>query len=439
MIFRNFIFLIFVMLAGCAKPSSIGTDREPSKSDNQKEGGGEVLASNSVKKIFISDFFPFLVDKCGSCHASDASPFIASEDIDIAFRDTYELGRVNLIYPNKSTILAKIYPGNHNCWGDCEENADELLNLIKNWGDEIPSEMKEELKNQLEKGKTSGLKFSDGIDKGYIKLPESTFAFEAENEAAETTQVLGNFNVTNDERAFAGKYLASTNNNNITYQPLDANAGTVNFSFTVNEDGDYYVWSRVLAPSEEDNSLFITFDNNQPQSWEIPMLETGNDQFRWAKASAEGNDLKFNLKAGQHTLTIQQQQDGVALDSVAISPVSDLNVDLSVNRIKLLSYDLKDVLKEDIKFTIEIYIFDKLSYKFKNPTIHSPNRDVRVKNLNILVNEVKYPNYATYTDINQIIIKPGGKPFSSSSMIVGVDKGISEDVFKFQFELLELE
>ncbi len=69
---------------------------------------------------------------CADCHSDTAPvpqvPYFASADPAIAFAALRS--RISLNDPAQSRIVLRLYPEAHNCWSDCEANADELRGAI---------------------------------------------------------------------------------------------------------------------------------------------------------------------------------------------------------------------------------------------------------------------------------------------------------------------
>lgn len=69
---------------------------------------------------------------CSDCH-SDTSPipqvpYLASDDIDVAFAALR--GKVDLTVPSRSRLVQRMAPEAHNCWSDCDSNAQTLQAAI---------------------------------------------------------------------------------------------------------------------------------------------------------------------------------------------------------------------------------------------------------------------------------------------------------------------
>ena len=97
--------------------------------------------------------------------------------------------------------------------------------------------------------------------------------------------------------------------------------GDAMFTFTVGESGSYIIWGRVLAPSGNDDSFFVSMDNGSTVTWKTKSASV----WAWDKIRADGsrNPVVYSLDAGQHILKIQRREDGTGLDRILIT--SDTN------------------------------------------------------------------------------------------------------------------
>lgn len=69
---------------------------------------------------------------CVDCHSDTATipqvPYLASDDTEIAYAALR--GRVDLVSPSRSRLVQRMSPEQHNCWSDCESNAQTLQSAI---------------------------------------------------------------------------------------------------------------------------------------------------------------------------------------------------------------------------------------------------------------------------------------------------------------------
>jgi len=85
--------------------------------------------------------------------------------------------------------------------------------------------------------------------------------------------------------------------------------GQIAFTFTLDTDGDYDIWTRVRTPSANDDSFWLSFDSENWNSWNGI---AGSHGWLWVKYQTK------YFTAGNHTLDIGLREDGADLDKVFI-------------------------------------------------------------------------------------------------------------------------
>ncbi len=90
--------------------------------------------------LFATTVYPLLKTNCAGCHTSNSStkqsPFFASSDVDEAYLAAQT--KINLESTADSRFVVKLPSQNHNCWGDCQANADEIKVAIDAFAAGIP-------------------------------------------------------------------------------------------------------------------------------------------------------------------------------------------------------------------------------------------------------------------------------------------------------------
>ncbi|WP_299079846.1 LamG domain-containing protein [uncultured Paraglaciecola sp.] len=90
-------------------------------------------------QIFANGLYPLLETYCANCHTNSAtipiSPYFASNDIDEAYQASK--ARINLDNPASSRFVGRIRDEFHNCWSDCNSNANSLRAAIQEMADDI--------------------------------------------------------------------------------------------------------------------------------------------------------------------------------------------------------------------------------------------------------------------------------------------------------------
>jgi len=104
--------------------------------------------------------------------------------------------------------------------------------------------------------------------------------------------------------------------------------GAADLTFSVNQTADYYFWARTLGPSSADNSFHISLDQDRKDSvrsdgettiWSIPV----SSDFVWTqiqtRVESGSKDLKIRLSSGQHTLFLNEREDGAYIDALVVT------------------------------------------------------------------------------------------------------------------------
>ena len=82
--------------------------------------------------LFSTTVYPLVNTYCAGCHSESAaipqSPFFASEDVDTAYFAAQS--RIDLENPANSRFVIRLASEFHNCWDDCQANANEFQNAI---------------------------------------------------------------------------------------------------------------------------------------------------------------------------------------------------------------------------------------------------------------------------------------------------------------------
>ena len=117
----------------------------------------------------------------------------------------------------------------------------------------------------------------------------------------------GNFLLGEDPMASNGKYLETVNG--LTAQSSDK-ADQLLAEFTTDEAATYYVYARLMCPSYDDDSYFVSMDGGQ---WNmVNGLFTGGS-WDWLQI------FSGYLSTGRHQLGICAREDGARMDKLCIT------------------------------------------------------------------------------------------------------------------------
>lgn len=150
--------------------------------------------------------------------------------------------------------------------------------------------------------KTDALAADDEEDETYGE------AFWIEAEEMRSSMVGTGFQLVQDGAASGGKYL-KTVKQYANPAPADS-AYMLTTAFTANTAGTYYIYARVLCPSWDDDSYWVSIDGPL-NDYFANGLQT--DAWNWKEL------YNGNLSAGQHQLTIAGREDGACIDKVCIT------------------------------------------------------------------------------------------------------------------------
>ncbi len=101
---------------------------------------GDSKSFPETSGLFAAEIYPLLVSHCASCHAETAptpqAPFISNADVDAAYIASRD--KIDLDTPENSRLVVRLRQEFHNCWDDCQANADEMEAAIRGFSDAIP-------------------------------------------------------------------------------------------------------------------------------------------------------------------------------------------------------------------------------------------------------------------------------------------------------------
>lgn len=411
---------IMVVYTNCGSP--FGTP-SPLYFESNIYGGSGVASYDA----FAKTVYPITRANCVSCHNTQ-QPQHASDNLKTAHDAIIANFKVNFNNIPASRMVKKLREDNHNCWGDCESNAQEMEEAITQWNEAI---------------KTTGTPIETPVD-----LHVYTSEKSLQEEYANSTNGI-RLNVINLVADAAmlnppmvkvsspmdGTYIWVPNVNDTTIDYNTANSGRANFNFSVRQNSNQYrIWALVNAPTLFDNAIFtnITTTNSGVKDWEIPVTSG----FEWRQLP----NTTFNLTTGTHNLEIRQKKDGIKIRQVVITSDNNFNPTTALDLTGItLTYDISEQVRvPGVKFKIDLLDYDPYSYKFQNPRIETTSANIQVKSMKLLVNKEWNPQHSTYNLINKVATPTDGK-LSDYAMLAIKEKGPSLDKISFSFEELEVE
>jgi hypothetical protein len=130
--------------------------------------------------------------------------------------------------------------------------------------------------------------------------------------------------VKDDPLASSGSYVIVAAGNN-SKDRAPAQEGIVTLPFTVDNDGSYRIWARVIAANDGDDSFWVRVVGKTGWiKWNGIPLGTA---WHWALVRAEGasSPTSVALTAGDYQLQVAYREDGTRLDALVVTDDSSFN------------------------------------------------------------------------------------------------------------------
>jgi hypothetical protein len=133
---------------------------------------------------------------------------------------------------------------------------------------------------------------------------------------AESGSIVAPMQTDTDVQAFGGEYVVS-----------DANqTGTVAYTVTITDPGNYIVWSRVRALDSSHDSFYVRMDGGSEDVYDVAE-GTWGPNWQWTRVNGRAgsgipgyvNPRIFNLSSGTHTLRFRERDSGTSLDRVILT------------------------------------------------------------------------------------------------------------------------
>lgn len=123
-----------------------------------------------------------------------------------------------------------------------------------------------------------------------------------------------------------GYYAEFTGDRRIDKPTSDEPAQQILFDVSVTDAGTYYLYTRIHAPDQSKNSVWVKVDNG---SWIKFWEEAGGRNlltagFEWKRVADDGNAISFNLSSGGHTIRIANREPGTRIDKISLLATTTL-------------------------------------------------------------------------------------------------------------------
>ena len=162
-------------------------------------------------------------------------------------------------------------------------------------------------------GSDSGTTDSGGTDAGVVGSSVCVEAEDGTISAPMETQA-------NGDASGGSVVAAAAGTATLTTEPGDMDMGRVTLDLTVDDDGTYRVWGRVLTPAAANDSFWVRVDGGAWNRWNtIPAAAT----FQWDQVHNEEmgalTEQEFMLTSGAHTIDVHYREEGALLDKVLVT------------------------------------------------------------------------------------------------------------------------
>ena len=146
---------------------------------------------------------------------------------------------------------------------------------------------------------------------------------------AEDAILSGSIKQFNDTNASGGKYVKSET----------GFSGDLTFNVNVLESGNYVIWARVLAPTANNDSFFVSIGGGDEDVYDAAE-GTWSSEWQWTRVNGRGstgapvaiNPRTFSLSAGESIIKFRAREPGTGLDKIIIT-----------NNISLVPLDLQEI------------------------------------------------------------------------------------------------
>lgn len=418
--------LPFAYLLACStEPSKKAADDsvnfEIGENDATTNAKG-ITGKLSSRDAFALTVHPIVKKYCGSCHASTTSPLFASENRDASYDDLSQFKKVNFDDPESSRLVQRLRSDSHNCWSDCEQNANEMKKAIEEW-------IRISSKETQEADASVGIVFSEANNSNSCTNSGDLIFIEAED----ATLTGGYQAQTEGDITFISSGAAANNDANAAGQPM------MEFKFNVKSSGLYTIHANVaVANNGGEDSFFIKVNSvGNFDVWNVPQ---NNSVFTWSRVF-NGNAqqmISFFLKSGENIVQIRHREPNIKIDSIVLT--SDPEFDEYSPSQKVMCFDIsQDIgISSGAFFGFTISEFgDGTSYIVSKPVLISPQDGIVLKDIDILVNGSFVPQYNAYKAVDGTF-NSGKTTLSEATIIMTVDKSYAKDRFSVRFGTLEL-
>lgn len=407
----------------------------PFTSQSQLVWKSNIATFAGSQEAFEATVYPITQARCVSCHQVQ-SPQHASSDVAVAHDAAFT--KVNFGNIPNSRLVRKLRDEAHNCWGDCQANADEMEAAIEEWYAAI-QDADEQSPTPVIPPPAQTLRTAQSLT---IAQELASTANPSKSNTVEvmTGGAMVSAPMVKTSDAF-GDFIHVPDNDgqNLTLAATDASAGIALMNLRLPAAGTYRVWAYLLNPNANTNAVFVGLSPMGTQNY-IGNLRTVDNITQNANPMWRQLSNTFAVpSAGNYTLTIRERKDGLKIYRIFVTADAGFNgSDVASYLGVTLSYDISGIVNSpNVSFRIDVTDYDMYTYLLANPRIVTPTRNIRVKNVRPMINNIWNPQNSAYTTVDKIVT-PTDQSVSGFNLSVLKDQGASMDRIHFEFEILEI-
>lgn len=378
---------------------------------------GALLADNSVvddRGIMTTNYgttlYPIVRANCVNCHG-DGSGRVQHAHANKSTAFDSMIGLINFDTPQNSRPVTRMDEG-HNCGASCAALKAEMIAAINNWKTKNTTDIEAAKNNSTIQLKTlSAAERSPARARYTINIDE-----------AGAYSVWLKVLTTNTKRRFRIRVLDAQE------RPVpNCTASSVSTACRVSAttyDGKTAAQIDALSCRE-----YNTGTHNE-WSWYTPSIGDLEDRIQW------------NLAEGKYTVELVEADINAKIDLIAVSRNPEFNpaknlIDeglITTAEPRVLKYDISGLIKSPGSFEIEI--LEKNggdSFVFRNPRFVGNTKNIKVKNIKVLINDRYEFTDSSYTKIDAVVGKENTTLTFSPLVALSIN-GLGNDTFKFVFE-----
>jgi hypothetical protein len=107
-------------------------------------------------------------------------------------------------------------------------------------------------------------------------------------------------------------------NDGYIWVPIGAGSGGyAQYTFDIQEAGDYVIWGRVISNDNASNSFYVSVDGGSDITWHTK--QGGQETWTWDVVKDASNPLVVHFEAGVHTITLKQRENGTKIDRFLVT------------------------------------------------------------------------------------------------------------------------